>query len=313
MLRITALALAALLLGPAPAALAKEESKIQIRLEAPSGNSSARGEVRTRFQGSRLQLQLRVRGLEPDAPYALLCLEDAGDPAPAELFSFETGGSGSANVKRDLAEGDPPCDPRGKLLVVVDAVDDAVLEGWLYGDVADDGPKTKVKERTGLAPDPDADPEGRVEALYRTLPNGRGSLSVATRHISEGDYELLVDGVLVAGFSPNSGGNAKLDFRIWPGKAKGPKKPKPHRKKQLLDFDPRCKEIEVRLVDGPVLFAGPMLAQFEAFEGLDSCAEPSDPGSLSRAGERFGPTPGESEGAPLQLAIEAGLPRSWRA
>lgn len=293
MLRSASLVLAALLLAPVPAALAKEESKIQIRLETPTGSGpgngngvgkgAVRGDVRTHLQGSKVILQLRVRGLEPDAGYALLCLDGEADPEPALLFSFETGGSGSANLTHDLSKGDDPeapRDPRGKLLQVVDADDDEILSGWLYGDPADDGPHTKVKERTRLAPDPDADPAGQVEASYRTLPNGRSSLSVATRHIPQGDYELFVDGALVAEFSPNPAGNAKLDFRTRPGKGKGPKKVKPHRKKQQLSFDPRRKLIEVRLDDGTLLFSGPMIAQVQ---GLNVCAESSAQSPLSGA------------------------------
>ena len=291
MLRTAVLVLAAFLLAPAPAALAKEESKIQIRLQSPSGvgpgtgngigKGAVRGDVRTHLQGSRVILKLRVRGLEPDASYALLCFEDEGDPEPALLFSFETGRSGSANLTHPLAKGDDPeapRDPRGKLLVVVDADDDEILQGWLYGEPEDDGPHTKIKERTRLAPDPDTDPDGQVKATYRLLPNGRASLSVATRRIPQGDYQLFVDGEVVADFSPNPAGNAKLDFRTKPGK--GPKRVRPHRKKQQLDFDPRRKLIEVRRDDGTLFFAGPMLAQIE---GLNVCAESSEQSLLSGA------------------------------
>jgi len=327
MLRSALLLAAASLLLPTPAAFAKEESKIQIRLLSPSngngngnaignaigngngngnGGSGMRGDVRTHLQGSKVVLQLRVRGLEPDSEYALLCLESETATEAAELLRFSTGANGSANLTQNLAKTeDPeaPADPRGKLLSLVDAGDQEVLRGWLYGAPEDDGPQTKVKERTQLADDEASDPSGRVDATYQRLPNGQGKLAVDARGIPAGDYRLLVDGVEVAVFSPNPGGNAKLDFRTKPGKGKGPKKVKPHQKKQQLDFDPRRKLVEVQLEDGTPMFAGPMLAQVD---GLNVCSESAVESALTGAGAETGTVRREVE-SDCETALEVAV------
>jgi hypothetical protein len=100
-------------------------------------------------------------------------------------------------------------------------------------------------------------------------PNGRGKLSISMRHVPAGDYEILVDGAPVATLTPNSAGNAKATFRTRPNRGHGSGKVKPHRKKQLLDFDPRRKEILIQLSDQTPVFFGPMLAQIE---GLNTCS-----------------------------------------
>lgn len=263
---LIALALLSLVLPASPAG-AREESKIQIRLvseEEPGpgngvGRGGVRGDVHTQLRDGKIALQLRVRGLAPGAGYALLGFEDEDALEGVELLSFETASNGSANLGWDLATPDP----RGKFLVLVDGDGDPVLSGWLYGAAEDDGRHTKVKEVTQLAPDDESDPAGQVEASYRTLPNGKSRLRVSTRGIPEGDYLLFIDGVEVAAFSPNPGGNAQLDFRTKTNPGQGPEQAKPHHKKMQLTLDPRSKLIEVERADGTPMFAGPMLAQTE--------------------------------------------------
>jgi hypothetical protein len=164
-----------------------------------------------------------------------------------------------------------PADPRGKFLVIADGADVSIeiASGWLYGEPQNDGPKTKIKELTDLAPDGDAAPSGRVAARNDMRPNGRGKLSISMRHVPAGDYEILVDGALVATLTPNSAGNAKATFRTRLNRGHGSGKVKPHRKKQSLNFDPRRKEILVQLSDQTPMFFGPMLAQIE---GLNTCS-----------------------------------------
>jgi hypothetical protein len=143
-----------------------------------------------------------------------------------------------------------------------------IVGGWLYGQPKDDGPKTKIKEVTDLAPDETASPSGNVAARYDMRPNGHGKLSISMRRVPAGDYEVLVDGAPAATLTPNSGGNAKATFQTRPIRGNGSGKIRPHSKKQQLGFDPRRKEIIVQLSDGTPMFSGPMLAQIE---GLNTC------------------------------------------
>jgi len=287
--RVEILVLAFALMALPFAASAKEESKIQIRLTSANGNGNGNGngnsnglggdavraDVQTHLQGSRVILKLRTRGLEPDTEYVLLC-RDTKDPGDsAELTRFTSGSNGSANVTQDLSKTDDaeaPADPRGKYLVIAASADPEtdVVGGWLYGKDEDDGPKTKIKEVTDLAPDEEASPSGSVAARYDMRPNGRGKLSISMRGVPAGEYEILIDGAPAVTLTPNPAGNAKADFRTRPNRGNGSGKVKPHHKKKPLTIDPRRKEILVQLVsDQTRMFVGPMLAQIE---GLNACS-----------------------------------------
>jgi hypothetical protein len=230
-------------------------------------------------------LQLRARGLDADTEYVLLC-RDTEDPGEfAELARFTSSSNGSANLTQDLSKTDDPeapADPRGKFLVIANGADESIerASGWLYGKPQDDGPMTKIKEATDLAPDADASPSGSVAARYDMRPNGHGKLSISMRGVPAGDYEILIDGVPAATLTPNSAGNAKVDFQTRPLRGKGSGKVKPHRKKmQLNGIDPRRKEILAQLIDGPTpMFSGPMLAQIE---GLNTCSPTSTDSPLA--------------------------------
>jgi len=303
--RVEILILALALITLPFAAGAKEESKIQIRLTAISehgngngngnglGGDAVRADVRTHLQGSRVILKLRARGLDADTEYVLLCKNSKGAADSAELARFTSRSNGSANLTQDLSKTDDPeapADPRGKYLVIADDADvpTEIVGGWLYGEPQDDGPKTKIKEVTGLAADEDASPSGSVAARYDMRPNGHGKLSISMRHLPAGDYEILVgdDENLVATFTPNRAGNAKVDFQTRPIRGQGSGKVKQHRKKKHLGFDPRRKEILVQLAaDSTVpeseptpMFSGPMLAQIE---GLNTCSPISNDSPLA--------------------------------
>jgi len=84
-------------------------------------------------------------------------------------------------VSQNLAKADDvdsPADPRGMFFVIADGADleMEVVGGWLYDEPQNDGPKTKIKAVTDLAPDEDASPSGSVAARYdmrRNRPAGR--------------------------------------------------------------------------------------------------------------------------------------------
>ena len=282
---VASLAIFSLLTPGLVSAKSKEESKIQIRLTEPNGNGNGngngrgkhgvRGDVRTHLQGTKVEMQLRMKSLEPDTEYVLLCLTEETATEGDELARFVTTAKGAANEKFVLTKGDEneaPVDPRGCYLVLAEASDleTDVLTGWLYGPAEKDGPMTKVKEVTSLEPDETSDPEGSVQASYRMAPNGKGRLMIGLHGVEDGDYIIFVEGSEVARLTPNPGGKARVDFRTQPPKGKGSGKIKAHNQKKHLNFDPRRKLIEVELEDGTPMFAGPMLAQID---GLNSCSE----------------------------------------
>jgi hypothetical protein len=244
-----------------------------------------------------------VRGLEPAVEHALLARLDETDTEPGELCRFTTDADGRWNGTCDIGKGDEveaPADPRGKYLVVNDGAED-VLAGWLYGAPADDGPRTKVKEQTRLAPDETANPTGSADARYDMRPNGKGSLVISLRGVPAGDYDVWVDGVLVETLTPNPGGVAKASFRTHPSNGNGDSG-KGHNKRGLLDFDPRRKLIEL-MQGSAVYFSGPMLARIE---GLNVCGPSSAPLTLVlAAGSGTAALEIESD-CETALAVEAG-------
>lgn len=284
-LRPLGLAVCLALVLPGAAALAKEESKIQILLLPPgggNGNGNGHGpigDMRSFLQdpGGLRRFQLHVRGLAP-GDHSLLALTDELDPDPLPLADFTVGANGQFNGSFELGNGDgleAPVDPRGKYLAVNDGdVSDRaadVLVGWLYGVPDDDGPKTKVKELTRLAPDETQNPTGSVDARYDMRPNGKGTFGVMMRGVPPGDYDVCVDGIVVETLTPNPGGSARASFRTHPSNGNGNGGGQGHNKKGMLDFDPRRKLVELKQGD-QVYFSGPMLAQIE---GLNVCAEGS--------------------------------------
>jgi hypothetical protein len=308
----------------------KEESKIQVRLEAVNngngngngngvGRGKIRGDLRIKLQGDDADLQLRTRGLDP-GDYAIVATDEMGEEHL--IATFTAGSNGSANVREDLTDtgdgNEAPVDPRGKFVSVRpdggSAVDD-VLGGWVYGHPDDDPPMTKVKELTALEPN-DPSIGGRADARYDMRPNGRGALVISLRGLDQGTYEIWVmDGNTphMTELTTNSGGNARVAYstrqRNGNGKSKG------HNKRGFLNFDPRRKLIEVTRVNEDttktLYFSGLMIAQIE---GLNSCtdgvrataelaAEPPDP---TRSGSAVLETESDCETA-FQVDVE-GLP-----
>ena len=258
-LRGLALAVVALLLGTP--ALAKEASKIKLRLENVSSgaDSRARGWVRVKLDHRRTILHMKVRRLQPDTEYIITF-------NGVEFTRFTTRRNGHANERFDLltdGAGLAPMDPRGKLLAINDGTSD-VLAGVVSGPME---PRwIIVKEWTDL--EPEAGVDGRALARFRRNPNGLMRFVVVLKHVTPGDYDVLLDGALLGTISTNRAGVGRLRFRGRPAKAMGGPKPNPRRKWQPLTEDPRYRLLEV-LQDGTTLvFSGPMEAQID---GLNSC------------------------------------------
>ncbi len=257
-----ALGLALLFLAAAPAR-SLESSKLQTLL---IGSAGAEGKLRTRFTEDRASLRLRARGLAPDSEHVLLALDDPGDPEGAEIVRFMTRRSGSASVRLDLL-GDElgvPVDPRGRYLVVRQGTAD-VLAGWVFGDLVDDGPRTKTDERTSLAADAAAPPDASVDLRY-TSRSGRVSFELRSRGLDTGSHDLFVDGAPVASFEAGSRGSARLRFQSKPCGGGGESSTD---QCLALGFDPRRDAVEVRQ-GAQLLFAGPMLAQLPALGATPS-------------------------------------------
>ncbi len=243
-----------------------EESKIIAPLENVSGDPASRasGQLHSTFLANRALFRVRLRSLAPSTDYLML----AGGTEMAHIL---TDANGHANVQFDLLNPSSPnltqiIDPRGKLISINDGTQDilaAVFSGPL------EPPRTKVKERTQLTAVSGVE-QGRVEARFDRLPNGRGKFVVSSRSLAVGDYELCVDGVPLAEFTTNAGGNAMLSFMSHlpnNGNNNGNGNKPRHNQKHALDFDPRGELVEVKQ-DGNPVFSGPMLAQVL---GLNIC------------------------------------------
>lgn len=254
------LVILALVVGSAPA-LAKESSKIKLRLDNVSGglDADAKGWVKVRLDESRALLHVKVKRLEPSTEYVITF-------NGLEFARFTTQGNGHANEKFDLLT-DPtamePMDPRGKLLAISDGTDD-ILAGVVSGPME---PSWIIaKEWTELDPEPGVD--GRALARFMRLPNGLAKFVIKLKHVVPGDYEIYLDGAFLADLSTNAGGVGKVRFRGKPSKAKGGPKANPHRKWQPLTEDPRYRLIEVYHEGSTLVFSGPMEAQIA---GLNDC------------------------------------------
>lgn len=265
MRRFFAAGLALALLAPA-AGFAKEESKINLSMEKLAAGTE-KGMLRSQLSPSRATLRIHVNHLAPNLEHIVM-----GDGVEVERFT--TNGSGSAEVRIDLlATGSgttPSFDPRGKFVTVNDGTKD-VLAAWVYGDPADDPSRTRIKEVTQLARDATVT-EGRVDARYDALPSGGARLLIAMRGGAPGDYDVLVDDVLVASVTTNASGFASVDLRVRPGGGMSPSPGgKPHKQKGPLTLNPRSALIEVEQA-GVVHFSGEMLAQIP---GLGVCTASS--------------------------------------
>jgi hypothetical protein len=317
--RSSLLAACVLALGAGPAQ-AKDESKIQIRME-PLVDANDVGRVMSFMWDGRARLDLHVRRLAPSTEHVLK-LDDG-----TELMRFTTSTEGNANVRVDLlgmgTSSAPPVDPRGHELLVADPIGD-VLSGWLYGAAEDDPHWVHIKEWTELDPsdladpppapdvvveeDDDTDP-GRVLARYELNPSGKPRFRVQARHIVPGDYDVYVNSVLVASFTPNAAGNAEVDFRTN-GKAYAAMtkfgsngKPK-HNQKLLLAFDPRDQLIELKQ-GADVYYSGIMRA---GIDGVNECEAgagelamtPADPASTATGKVEVG----NDDGCDRELEVE---------
>jgi len=322
------LAACVLAFGAGPAQ-AKDESKIQIRME-PLVDANDVGRVKSFMWDGAARLDLHVRRLAPSTEHVLR-LDDG-----TELTRFTTSTTGGANVRVDLlatgSSSAPPVDPRGHELFVADPGGD-VLSGWLYGAAEDDPRWVHIKEWTELDPSDLADPPpapdvvveeddatdpGRVRARYELNPSGKPRFRVQARHIVPGDYDVYVSSLLVASFTPNPAGNGEIDFRTK-GKAyaaatkfNSSGKPK-HNQKHLLAFDPRDQLIELKQ-GADVYYSGIMRA---GIDGLNECEAgagvhamtPADPASTAIGKVELGTDDGC--GRELEVEVEGLLAGSY--
>jgi hypothetical protein len=266
----------AALLAPTPSA-AREESKIRLFMDSAPG-SNAKGMLRSDLSPGAATLRIHASHLAPNVEHILY-----GDDV--EVARFTTDAGGNAEIGIDLLDtgsgATPNFDPRGKLVRVNDGMSD-VLTAWVYADPAMDPGKPRIKELTSLAHDPGnpqerllratAD-EGRVDARYDALPSGGARFWVQLRGVAPGDYDILVDGAMVASLTTNASGFGFLDLRVKPGggNGMGQASMKPHHPRGPLTINPRDALIEVQQ-GGVTQFSGPMRAQIP---GLGMCGASS--------------------------------------
>lgn len=251
-------------------AKAKDESKIMLRMD-PLVNADDVGRVQSFMWDGRARIDVQVRRLAPLTEH-VLHLDDG-----TELARFTTSSSGDANLRVDLLQTGtqslPPVDPRGHEVLVSDATHD-LLSAWLYGPIEDDPSWVHIKEWTDLAPSA-LGTTGSVLARYELNPSGKPRFVVQPRHVPAGSYDVLVGGVPVASFVPNSAGNGYLDFRAstkgFGALMKGPDGKPSHNQKMSLDFDPRDKLVELKQ-GADVYFSGVMRAEID---GVNECTAAS--------------------------------------
>jgi hypothetical protein len=268
--RLFAIGAVAALLGPT-AGLSKEESKIRLFMEKLGGGNPT-GMLGSDLAPGRASLRIHVSHLAPNLEHIVM-----GDGV--EVDRFTTNSAGNAELTIDLfATGGgatPTFDPRGKFVTVNDGTND-VLAAWVYADPADDPPRPRIKETTGLARDA-AVAQGAVDARYDVLPSGGARLAIALRGVTPGAYDVLVDGAMVASVTTTPSGSAAVDLRVGPGQGNGNAASKGHRHRGPLAMNPRSELIEVKQ-GAAVHFSGPMLAQIP---GLGVCGASSASANLT--------------------------------
>ncbi|MFQ5514975.1 MAG: hypothetical protein ACE5FG_11115 [Myxococcota bacterium] len=236
---------------PSVAARSVERSKAKLTLQNTGVRPAAESRIRTDLRPFKSKLDLRAKRLAPSTTYSVRV-------DGIEVGSLTTGSSGAGKLRfrtpvRSSKDVLLDFDPRGKLISISDGVADVlstILGG--PGEPAD----AKVDERTVLAATALAS-GATIDARFRSRSGGRRSFRVEVEGMpQDGDYELRVDGLVVATI-PVVGGRGEVKFDTQPQAGKLP-----------LDFDPRGATIDI--TQGLDVFASDVLAA-EA-SGVNVCA-----------------------------------------
>ncbi|MEN8261832.1 MAG: hypothetical protein ABFS02_14920, partial [Pseudomonadota bacterium] len=236
-----AVVVAALPLALVPTeAVSKEFSTIKAEFENNDVEVEAEGSAQSQIK-NKSKFVVKVRGLKPNTEYTVL----VGGLTEAD---FSTNKSGRATIVflAPQSRNKPlmDFDPRGKIIAINNGVEN-VLEMLFSGE--DEPEAIKVKESTALAPTELA-PGGIAAVRFEINKRGVETFQVRIRKgLANGDYEVFVDG-LPRGALTIKRGRGKARFRSSPGG-----------NDQLLDFDPRSKQVDI-IQAGEVFFSGTMKA-----------------------------------------------------
>jgi hypothetical protein len=242
----------------------RESSLIRGPLENTGIDTDASGTVRSAFTCRDTDLDVRLSGLTPGAPYQFIVAGTAeadfvGDAKGRACLQFR--------LEPDVDEFALDFDPRGQELAVTDGTSNVLMMVY-SGEGEPDA--LVVDERTTLAR-ADGVLNGRVVARY--LDQKRKTRFVLhLLGLDRGVYTVRVDGLDEAEVDLSKGRSALVVFENntlkglkskqhdgHPGNGKGRKN------KHELDFDPRGKLVEI-VKDETVAFSGVMLAQIEELE-----------------------------------------------
>jgi hypothetical protein len=238
-----------------------DSSLIRGPLENAGIDADASGTVRSAFTCRNTDLDVKLSGLTPGAPYQFI----VAGTAEADFVGDAKGrASLRFRLEPDANEFALDFDPRGQELAVTDGTSNVLMMVY-SGEGEPDA--LVVDERTTLAR-AEGVLSGRVVARY--LDQKRKTRFVLhLLGLDRGAYTLRVDGVDEAEVDLSKGRSALVVFEAHsfkglksakhgghPGNGNGRKN------KHELDFDPRGKLVEL-VKDETVAFSGVMLAQIE--------------------------------------------------
>jgi len=229
-----------------------ERSKLKGSLDNTGIEPAAEGQIRMDLRASKSKLDIRLKGLDPSISYELRVdglLEATITPKSSgrAKIRFRTPLRGSSSELLDF-------DPRGKSITVDDGLD-GILAASLSGPGEPDD--VLVDERTQLARTSLA-VGAKAKARFKIKRDGRRTFKVEIEDMpQDGEYELRIDGLVVATISV-AAGSGKVEFDSQPSPPK-----------LLLDFDPRGAMIDI--TQGTAVFFSDVL-EAEA-DGVNVCSE----------------------------------------
>lgn len=223
------LSLIALLPGLVSAKEIAESSKSKIPLSQIGSNTTASGSVDFSSKKGRSTFQLRIKKGPPSESVELFV-------GGVSRGTFQTSSKGALKLKLSGAALD--FDPRGQEIELEDAGDDKFLSGGGTNITAG----SSFDERANLDPT-GLQPLAKGHAKYR-VKKGAGRFTVEIENVTNGTYDLLVDGV-AQGQITAVAGRGEIEF----GDSGQP----------ALTFDPVGKVVQVAL-NGDIVLASTFLA-----------------------------------------------------
>lgn len=236
---VLSLAFLSLVALPSPASAAGKKNLIKVFFLNTGVQTEARGKLTMVVNKAQTFFKIRVSHASPGTYDVLL------DGAVVDTLTVSADGTGKVRHRqrnRGRLAGTPlPYDPAGGQLAIAEA-GTTLLEAEVpeSPDEAFDTIRIEtVLANLGVVP-------GEADAVFRER-FGRMKLRVELEDVAEGDYDLMVDGAMVAGIHVDATGRGEVEFDSRPETADDD-----HEADDgddgldlLLTFDPRGKTISV--------------------------------------------------------------------